>query len=153
MVSPELLRRYPFFAGLADEELSAIAKIANEESYSTDTDIFREGQVAEHLYVLTAGSVDLIFEIPTTHGVTTSFVGSIAAGEPFGLSAFQEPYLLTATARAETPVKVIEIPGDELRLLAETNCHLGYALMKQIARALGERLKFARVQLAACALG
>jgi CRP-like cAMP-binding protein len=150
MVSPELLRRYPFFGGLTDEELSVIAKIADETSYEAGTDIFREGQVAEHLYVLTAGSVDLIYEIPTTKGVTTSFVGSIAAGEPFGLSAFQEPYLLTATARAETPVKVIEIPGDELRALAETNCHLGYNLMKQIARALGERLKFARVQLAAC---
>jgi CRP-like cAMP-binding protein len=150
MVSPELLRRYPFFAGLTDEELSVIAKIADETSYEAGKDIFREGQVAEHLYVLTAGSVDLIYEIPTTKGMTTSFVGAIAAGEPFGLSAFNEPHLLTATARAETLVKVIEIPAADLRLLSEANCHLGYNLMKQIARALGERLKFARVQLAAC---
>jgi CRP-like cAMP-binding protein len=151
MVSPELLRRYPFFAGLTDEELMAIAKIAGEESYPAGAVIFREGEMAARLYVLTSGSVELIYEIPTTTGVTTSFVGSIAAGEPFGLSAFNEPYLLTATARADTPARVIEIKAADLRVLAENNCHLGYNVMKQIARALAERLTFARVQLAACA--
>jgi CRP-like cAMP-binding protein len=149
MVSPELLRRYPFFAGLTDEELSRIAQIANERPYPAGAVVFREGEVASHLYVLTDGAVELVYEIPTTKEVTTSFVGSIAAGEPFGLSAFNEPYLLTATARTETPIKVIEIDAAGLRALAEDNCHLGYNIMKQIARALGERLTFARVQLAA----
>ena len=151
MVSPELLRRYPFFAGMADEELSWVARITDRATYPAGAVIFKEGEVAESLYVLTDGSVELVYEIPTTKGLTTSFVGSIAAGEPFGLSAFNEPYLLTATARAETAVNVLEIPAEELRVLAEDNCHLGYALMKQVARALGERLTFARVQLAACA--
>ena len=34
----------------------------------------------------------------------------------------------------------MEIPGDALRALAEEDCHLGYNLMRQIARALAERL-------------
>jgi CRP/FNR family cyclic AMP-dependent transcriptional regulator len=150
MVSAEQLRRYPFFAGMTDEELDRVAQITDRASYEAGAVIFREGEVAQKLYVLTDGSVELVYEIPKTEGMTTSFVGSIAAGEPFGLSAFNEPYLLTATARAESAVNVLEIPGDALRALAEEDCHLGYALMKQIARALGERLSFARVQLAAC---
>jgi len=151
MVSAELLRRYPFFAGLTDEELVAIAKLADESSYPAESIVFREGELAEKLYVLTAGSVELIYEIPTVKGMVTTFVGSIAAGEPFGLSAFNDPYRLTATARAETPLKVIEIDAAELRALAQENCHLGYNVMLQIARALAERLTMARVQLAACA--
>lgn len=150
MVSAELLRRYPFFAGMTDDELNRVAQITDRASYAAGTDIFREGEVAKKLYVLTGGSVELVYEIPKTEGLTTSFVGSIAAGEPFGLSAFNEPYLLTATARAESAADALEIPADVLRALAEEDCHLGYALMKQIARALGERLSFARVQLAAC---
>ena len=115
MVSAELLRRYPFFAGMTDEELHRVAQITDRASYPAGTDIFREGEVAQKLYVLTGGSVELIYEIPTTKGLTTSFVGSIAAGEPFGLSAFNEPYMLTATARAESPVNVLEIPAEALR--------------------------------------
>jgi CRP-like cAMP-binding protein len=138
---------------LADDELMDIAKIADETAYPGKAVIFREGETAAKLYVLTAGSVELIYEIPTPQGMTTSYVGSIAAGEPFGLSAFNDPYRLTATARAESPVKVIEIDAAALRGLTEDNCHLGYAVMKQIARALGERLSNARVQIAACAPG
>ena len=99
MVSAELLRRYPFFAGMTDEEPRGCQDRRPYVLRPAGTDIFREGEVAQKLYVLTGGSVDLIYQIPTTKGVTTSFVGSIAAGEPFGLSAFNEPYLLTATAR------------------------------------------------------
>jgi CRP-like cAMP-binding protein len=153
MVSPELLRRYPFFAGLNDEELMAIAKLADEAAYPAGAILFREGELATRLYVLTSGTVELIYEIPTTRGMTTSFVGSIASGEPLGLSAFYEPYRLTATARAEDPIRVLEIQAAPLRALAEEDCHLGYAIMKQISRALAERLTFARVQLAACTSG
>jgi hypothetical protein len=44
---------------------------------------------------------------------------------------------------------VLEIQAAPLRALAEEDCHPGYAIMKQIARVLAERLTFARVQLAA----
>jgi CRP/FNR family cyclic AMP-dependent transcriptional regulator len=150
MVSPELLRRYPFFGGLTDEELAGIAMITEEASYADNATIFREGEVAAKIYVLTSGTVELLYEIQGATGVTTSYVGSIAKGEPFGVSAFVEPYRLTATARSEGPVKAIVIDAAALRAMSEVDCHLGYTIMRQIARALAERLGFARVQLAAC---
>ena len=149
MVSPELLRRYPFFGGLTDDELAGIAMIANEVSYPSGATIFHEGDVATKIYVLVSGTVALIYEIPKTTGMTTSYVGSIAQGEAFGISAFVEPYRLGATTRAEGPVKVITIDAIGLRAMSEVDYHLGYTIMRQIARALAERLNFARVQLAA----
>jgi CRP-like cAMP-binding protein len=150
MVSPELLRRYPFFGGLTDEELAGIAMIAEEAAYPDNAIIFREGEVATKIYVLTSGTIELLYEIQGVSGVTTSYVGSIPQGEPFGVSAFVEPYLLSATARSEGPVKVIVIDAAALRAMSEVDCHLGYTVMRQIARALAERLGFARVQLASC---
>ena len=41
MVSPELLRRYPFFAMLNDEQLKAIAMIAREQTYGQGTLLVR----------------------------------------------------------------------------------------------------------------
>lgn len=150
MVSPELLRRHPFFGGLREEELAGIAMIAEECGFEDGATIFREGERAAHLYLLTAGSVDLIYEIHRPGVVDTSYVGSINTGEPFGISAFVEPYVFTATSQAQGPVKTIAIDAAALRALSEVDCHLGYAVMRQVAVALAERLTFARVQLAAC---
>lgn len=150
MVSPELLRRFPFFGGLTDEELAGIAMIAEEVGFPDGAIVFREGEVATKIYVLAAGTVELIYEIHRPTGTDTSYVGDIAQGEPFGLSAFLESHRLTATARAAGAIKTIAIDAAGLRAMSEVDCHLGYTVMRQIARALAERLNFARVQLAAC---
>lgn len=151
MISPELLRRHRFSGGLRDDELTAIAMIADECATPEGGIIFREGERAAHFYILTAGTVDLIYEIHHPGGVDTSYVGSINPGELFGISAFVEPYVFTATAQAQGPVKIIAIDAAALRALSEVDCHLGYTVMRQVAVALAERLGFARVQLAACA--
>lgn len=150
MVSPEMLRRYRFFGGLRDDELAAIAMIANEVVFPNGATVFREGEIGTCIYVLTSGSVDLIYEIHRPSGTDTAFVGSIVQGEPFGLSAFMESHQLTATARANGAIKAIALEATALRALAEVDCHLGYTFMRQVATALAERLNFARVQLAAC---
>jgi len=150
MVSPEQLRRYPFFGGLMAEELASIAMIAEEISFPEGAIIFRDGDVATKLYVLTAGAVDLVYHIERANGIETSFVGSIVAGEPFAISAIVEPYRLLASGVAHVPVQAIAIDAAGLRALCELSCHMGYAIMRQIARALAERLSFAFIELAAC---
>jgi CRP-like cAMP-binding protein len=141
MISPEQLRRFPFFGGLTAAEVASIATIAEEVRFPDGAVIFRDGELATRLYVLVSGAIDLVYHIERTDGVETSFVGSIAAGEPFAISAFVEPYRLMATGMAHGAVQAIAI---------ELDCHLGYTVMRQIARALAERLGFAFVELAAC---
>jgi len=43
MVSPELIRRYPFFGGLTESQLAGIAMIAEEVSFPKGAVIFEEG--------------------------------------------------------------------------------------------------------------
>jgi len=150
MISPEQLRRFRFFGGLTPEEVAGIAMIADEVSFPDGTIIFRDGEPATKLYLAVSGTVDLVYHIERPHQVETSHVGSIVAGEPFGLFALVEPYRLTATAVAHGTVQAIIIDGAGLRALCELSCHLGHTVMRQIAAALAERLNFALIQLAAC---
>ena len=150
MVSTELLRRYPFFGGLTDAELAGIAMVAQEITFASDVIIFEAGDLATQLYVLETGAIELLHRAPGQGGDSITPVGSIAAGEPFGVSAFLEPYRMTATARCQAPVKAVAIDAFALRAMSEVDCHLGYTVMAHIARALAERLSYARVQLAAC---
>jgi CRP-like cAMP-binding protein len=152
MISPELLRRYPFFGLLEDDQLKKIAMISEEESYDKGYTLFHEGKPADALYMLIGGSVDLIYLVEEEYHPELKkefFVGEINPGEPFGISAIIEPYILTSTARTSEPARLIHIDGVALRRLIDEDQKLSCVLMRQAARVAIERLNFTRVLLAA----
>jgi len=149
MISPELLRRYPFFALLNDEQLKAIAMIAEEKTYPKETLLLKENTTASKLILLLEGDVDLIYSGGGEGAISNALVGSIAPGEMLGVSSLIEPYTYISSARATIPVKVIEIDGPAVRALMQVDKLLGYALMRNVATAVLERLKYTQVELAA----
>ena len=149
MVSPELLRRYPFFALLDEKQLDALAEISQEKSYPQDALLVKENSDATCLALLMEGDVDLIFSGGGEGAISNALVGSIAPGEVYGVSSLIEPYRYTATARATMPVKVIELDGVALRAMVEKDPRLGYVMMRNVSIAVLERLRYTQVELAA----
>jgi CRP-like cAMP-binding protein len=149
MISYELLRRYPFFGPLTEDQLKAIAMIAEEKTFPKDTYLLKENMPASRLWLLVEGDTDLIYSGGGEGAVANIFVGSIAPGEVLGVSSMIEPYKFISTAKSTTPIKVIEIDANALRALMEVDCKLGYTLMRNIAQAVLERLKYTQVELAA----
>lgn len=152
MISPELLRHFPFFGNLTEAELKSIAMISEEQEIKAGAVLLKECGDADTLYFLINGSVDLSYKseeefYPKTHKEFD--VGAINPGEPFGVSALIEPYKLNATAKAAKDCRLIVIDALPLRALMEENCHLGYILQKNISKATMERLAYTRIQLAA----
>lgn len=149
MVSSELLRRFPFFALLNDEQLKALAMIAEEKTYPKETLLLKENTTASKLILLLEGDVDLIFSGGGEGAISNALVGSIAPGEMLGVSALIEPYTYISSARATMVVKVVEIDGAAVRALMQVDKLLGYVLMRNVATAVLERLKYTQVELAA----
>jgi len=149
MISPELLRRYPFFAVLSAEQLNAVAIISEEKTCPKDTLLFKENTPATKLVLLLEGDVDLVFSGGGEGAVANALVGTISPGEMLGVSAIIEPYIYISSSRATTPVKIIEIDGAALRALMQVDKVLGYILMSHVAAAVLERLKYTQVELAA----
>jgi len=149
MVSPELLRRYPFFALLTDEQLKAIAQISEEKSYPQGTLLVKENMDATRLALLMEGDVDLLCCGGREGPGVNALVGSIAPGEVYGVSSLIEPFRYTATAKATMPVKVIELDGVALRNLVEADWKLGYVMMRNVAIAVLDRLRYTEIELAA----
>ena len=103
MVSPELLRRYPFFGDFHNAHLNAIAMLANEVEFQEGDLIFEAGQPASKLYFLIDGCVDLHYVVAdeiNTELRKDFFISEINPGEPFGISALIEPYRYTGAVRA-----------------------------------------------------
>jgi CRP-like cAMP-binding protein len=152
MISPELLRNYPFFRLLDDAQLRAIAIIAKEETVGAGETLFHEGEPARALFFLKDGSIDLYYKlgvvVPSDLSKSIS-VGEINPGEPFSISALIEPYILSATARVSKPCHIIKIEAEALRALFVKDQRMAYLLTYQAAKAVIERLHTTRIQLAA----
>lgn len=152
MVSPELLRRYPFFGALDDRQLKAVAMITEELSFEAGETLFDINQPAEALYLLAEGSVELYYVVADEFDPTLRkefYVSDISPGEVVGISALIEPYQYTSTVRAASASRVVRVEGGGLRALCELDCKLGYSLIRQLAKTALERLHDTRVQLVA----
>ena len=152
MISPELLRRYPFFASLDESQLRAVAMLSEEVEVESGALVFESDKPAEALFVLVEGSLDLYYVVANPEDPVLKkefFLNEFSAGEIFGISALIEPYTYTASACASAPSKVIRIEASGLRALSELDAKVQAGLMKAVAKAAMQRLHDTRVQLAA----
>jgi CRP-like cAMP-binding protein len=152
MISPEILRRYPFFGTLSDAQIKALAMVAEEERYARGTMICEEGQPAKAFYLLLDGGVSLYYKSEEEFHPKTRkdfLVGEISPGEVFAISTLVEPYTYTATVKAEQDSRVVKFDSVGLTSLMEKDSGLYCVLIKEIAKVAMERLAYARVQLAA----
>ena len=152
MISPELLRRFPFFNFMDDQQLKAVAMIAEEKSYNHGEDVVTHDTPATKLFFLVDGTASYYCVITTEHDPYYKqeyFISDFNPGEIFGISAMIDPYIYTASVRAEKPCHLIEIDAAALRALCEVDVQLSCGLMRAVAKAAMERLQHTRVQLIA----
>lgn len=152
MISPELLRRFPFFNFMDDKQLKAVAMIAEEKTYEHSEDVVVNNTPAVKLFFLIEGTASYYYVITSEHDPYYKqeyFISDFNPGEIFGISALIEPYVFTASVRAEKSCRLIEIDASALRALCEVDMQLSCGLMRAVAKAAMERLQHTRVQLIA----
>ncbi len=146
MISPEVLRRYPYFAGISEDSLKSVAMLTEETEVSAGAVMFREGDPATHLHVILSGEVDIQYLLGSGEMRT---VDTLVDGDILCWSALVEPYRTTAYGTTRKATQLASISAVPLRDLCEKDPLLGYRLATQIAKLLAHRLEGARVQLAA----
>ncbi len=152
MISPELLRRYPFFSFLNEEQRNALAMIGEEVTYEPGQALFESGKPAEALYFALEGTFSYYLVVTSEHDPyyrKEYYICDINPGEIFGISALIEPYVYTATMRAEKGGRALRFDSHALRALCEVDVHLSCAFMRTLARTALERLQMTRNQLIA----
>ncbi len=152
MVSPELLRRYPFFSVFDDAALNKVAMATEEVKCASGDVLFEADQPATYLYLLLEGTLELSIVAADRHGqgIRKLFhAGEIDAGEVAGVSALVAPCLYTATGEITAPSRLLRIDAQTLRELCATDPRLDAALMHAVAQATMRRLHDTRVQLLA----
>ena len=145
MISPEQLRRYPYFADVNEDALKEVAMIADEVAAEGGKTLYCEGDRADAMFILVDGEVDVKYTLGNGEQRT---IDTLVAGDLLVWSTLVEPYRCTATGSTRKASKLISINGPKLRELCEKNHDLGYRMLISITQLLAARLEGARVQLA-----
>jgi CRP/FNR family transcriptional regulator, cyclic AMP receptor protein len=159
MVSPELLRRYPFFSGLSLEEVSQLAQMGEEITIKNGHYFFKEGETLDYFYLNVAGAIAIVMQLPAkgvVHSVSKQYlreyetsdvvVSTVGPGEIFGWSGMIEPFAATAAAKATTDCRVVHFNRHKLWDAFNDNYHFGYVMSQKAAQVIRDRLKDLRIE-------
>ena len=138
MVSPELIRRYPFFAGLSHDQVVTLAMAANEEEAGAGHFFLHEGDTVPYLYLVVEGAVSVVIELPS-HPQEIS-IAEVGSGEVFGWSALVPPHTAIASVKAAGSCRVVAIDCQKLLRVFEEDPRFGYIMMARAAQATRDRV-------------
>ncbi|MFQ5814473.1 MAG: cyclic nucleotide-binding domain-containing protein [Anaerolineae bacterium] len=139
-----ILAEHPFFRDLDPRHLELVVGCASNVRFSAGHFIFREGEEANHFYLIRRGKVALEISAPHRPAITIQTIGE---GEILGWSWLIPPYHWLFDARAAELVRAIALDGKCLREKCEEDHELGYELLKRFAYIMDQRLQATRLQL------
>lgn len=139
-----ILSEHPFFNGLEEKYLKLAVGCASNVRFDAGDFIFREGEEANHFYLIREGKVGLEVFAPSRGSLT---IQTLEDGEILGWSWLIPPYQWRFDARTIEMTRAIALDGRCLRAKCEADHDLGYELLKRFASILGQRLDATRIQL------
>jgi CRP-like cAMP-binding protein len=144
MISPELVRRYPFFAGLDMNQINFLAMSAEELEVAAGDYIFREGDEVGHFYIVQQGSVGIVIDVPAQQQETV--VSNLGPGDVFAWSGLVSPHKATASAKVLTPTKLLSFDFNKISEHFEEDWHFGYLMMLKATELMRDRLHDMRIE-------
>jgi len=159
MISPELLRRYPFFSGLSMEQITSLAEVAEAVEKEEGEFIFREGDELHHFYLNLEGAIGITINRTAPdveHSASDQLTGSlqtdsvvvstVGPGEIFGWSGLLPPHISSANAEVLKPSRLIAFDCDKIFPMFKENCQFGYLMMQKMAFVIRDRLHDMRIE-------
>jgi CRP-like cAMP-binding protein len=149
MIQLKIMRESNLLKNLNDAQLEKLASIAISESHPAGTLLYKEGDPADHFYLVEEGKVFL--EMKTDMGPTRPALqvttDVITRGEGMGWSAFVEPHVYTLSAVCMDATRLISFEAAKLREIMEKDPEIGYQMLKGINKLLASRLSHTRILL------
>ena len=140
----EILARVPFFETMAPDERALVAGCGRNVRFDAGETIFRQGDAADHFYLVRNGTVAVGYFAPSRG---ERVIETIEAGDILGWSWLFPPYRSHFDARALSLVRATQFDGACLRRKCESDPALGYDLMSRFAQVLIQRLQWTRLRL------
>ena len=134
-----LLQQVKLFHGIALADLHLLAQHLTAQVYAAGDVVFREGDPADRLFLLLAGTMHVYVE---RDGKAITY-NRLQSGECFGEMALLEETTRSATVQAEAPAHCLTLSKQDFLDLLQRQPHMVQAMMK----AFLQRLRHTNMQL------
>ena len=136
-----LLRSVPLFAGLEQEELERVSRVAVPRSYPADTRVFREGDHSDACYVVKSGTFRVTREHPDGRAIT---LATLESGDLVGeLAMFDGDVRSASLETLGGDGELLALPAADFKALLERNPEITLKMVIALThrlRATNERI-------------
>jgi len=130
----DFLRQVPLFASLPPGELDFLAASLETREFPAQAVLLQEGLSDDHCYVILAGEVEIIKALGTGD---ERFLGRHSSGAILGeMSLFSQGRSHTASVRACTLLKALEITHTDIESLIKRQPNFAYEMVGLISKRL-----------------
>lgn len=150
----ELLQRSELFAELAPEKIEQIVALGQEVAYDAGDVIISEGDPSDEIYIICEGMVEVEISqggVPDATGTAPpSSIVRLGQGQTFGEMALVDRGARSATVRCvQDGTSLYVIPREDFWALCNTDLHIGFTVMRNIAFDLSFKLRHRNLQVGA----
>jgi len=136
-----VLRQAELFEGLSSEELQSIAALCQARTFQAGEIITTQGERGDVLFLVSQGFVEVTASQPDS-GEAPRTVVNLGPGQIVGEMSLVDRGPRSATVRALTDGALLQALEREAFLnLCQTNTHLGYIVMRNMAADLSFKLR------------
>ena len=126
----QALKRAPLFEDLSRKELAQLARVCDDLEVQPGKVLCKEGQMGREFFVIVEGKV-----LVTREGRQ---LATLNGGDFLGEIAVVTEMPRTATATAETPVRLFALTGRDFRVVLDENPTVERKVLRALARRLAE---------------
>ncbi len=145
----QTLRGLPILAGLDDDEVRALAALAERRAYARGSYAFRESQPRRAFGTVVRGRIDIVKGFQGLPQV----LHVLGPGESFGEGSLLDEYPHSTSGVVREDAEVLEVSRERLRGIAETDTRLFGKLAMAAAQLISSRLRYANARLSNRGLG
>ncbi len=138
-------KKFDFFNAFSEDQLAELAKVTEIKAFAKGAEIYKEGDRANQIFMVTKGWVSLR-KIDPERDIGISFENR-EKGELFGTACFMKPQEYTLNAICMEESEVLAMNADKLFDLFQEDYEIGYRFLKEVAKVYFERYKSVKRQL------
>lgn len=139
-----VLGEHPFFTEFDESYRALVAGCAANLVVPANAYVYREGEPADHFYLIRTGRVAIEVFVP---GKAPIIVETLGSGDLMGWSWLVPPFRCSFDARAVELSRLISLDAACLRGKMEEDPVLGYELYKRFSPVIAARVAAARRQM------
>ena len=145
MTKVDDFNKFDFFNAFSKDQLAGLAKVTETKTFKKGSEIYKEGDRANHIFIVTKGWVSLR-KVDPERDLGIAFENR-EKGELFGTACFMKPQEYTLNAVCMEDSEVMAIDADKLFDLFQKDYQIGYLFLREIAKVYFERYKSVKRQL------